>query len=48
MWKRKDDYRWGNFFASKLTKKLAWINIYVLDLVPYCLFFVYRCERLGK
>ena len=47
MWKRKDDCRRGNFFASKLTKKLAWIQNFVLDLVPYY-FFVYKCERLGK
>ena len=32
---RKDDGRWGNCFASKL----AWINIFVWDLVLWWLYF---------
>ena len=32
MWKRKDDCRWGNFLFLNLQKKLAWINIFVLEL----------------
>ena len=36
------------FLLLNLQKKLAWINIFVLDLVPYWLLFVYRCEGLGR
>ena len=36
------------FFLLQNLQKKNYLNIFVLDLVPYWLFFVYRCERLSR
>ena len=53
MWKRKDDCRRGNFFASKLVINI-YIYIYNLDkhfcfrfgTIVVIFFFVYRCGKV--